>query len=341
MSSIILNALPFVRLQLEMESLETLEVPPYKGDLLRMALLWWLSEFWCPEESRCREGCRRPEVCMFGRLCQPRVDPAWSPALRRLLGDTPPPAYTLWDLRDRRTHVRAGDAWAFEMTWTGALAIQQLPAIVAAVQRGAERGMGRLHWHNRLTRVTAWTPDAAAPHVLAAPEAYQGAETLVWQAEHIPALVFGYAQAAQWATTLSAPVRGLCLDYLSPVKLKEHGEWVEMPTFSAVARALTRRLRILSEVYGGGEWPQAEYGPLLDLADTVTLEHHETHWLDYPRYSQQSGSYEIAGFVGPAWYAAEDFRPLLPLLWLGQWLHLGKGYVLGNGRYELGVRSEE
>lgn len=25
-----------------------------------------------------------------------------------------------------------------------------------------------------------------------------------------------------------------------------------------------------------------------------------------------------------------------PALWLGQWLHIGKGYVLGNGRYTIG-----
>ncbi len=332
-----LESLPLVRLQFELESLETLEVSPYKGDLLRMALLWWLSEFWCPEESRCREGCRRPDECMFGRLCQPCLNPAWPSDLRRLIGDTPPPAYTLWDFRDRRTHIFQGAPWAFEMTWTGALAIQQIPAIVAAVQRGAELGMGRMRWRNRLIQVTAWTPDDHPPHILATTEPHQGVETLIWRAERVEDVVFGYSEALRWAETWTRPVRALRIDYVSPMKLKERGEWVMEPHFSAIARALTRRLRILSELYGGGEWPHEEYGPLLDLGDAVILEHHETHWMNYSRYSQQSGNYEIEGFVGPAWYAAEDFRPLLPVLWLGQWLHLGKGYVLGNGRYQLQV----
>jgi len=88
---------------------------------------------------------------------------------------------------------------------------------------------------------------------------------------------------------------------------------------------------------GAGEWPQAEYGPLLDLAETVRLEHHETFWTGYSRKSQQAGQYEVEGFIGQAWYAGDDLRPLLPVLWLGQWLHIGKGYVIGNGRYTAGA----
>ena len=41
----------------------------------------------------------------------------------------------------------------------------------------------------------------------------------------------------------------------------------------------------------------------------------------------------MEGFIGQAWYAGDDLRPLLPILWLGQWVHVGKGYVIGNGRY--------
>jgi len=125
----------------------------------------------------------------------------------------------------------------------------------------------------------------------------------------------------------------LSLRYLSPVKIKQRGQWVQEPEFTAVMRALVRRLRLLSIVHGGGEWPQTEYGPLLDLAETVRLEHHETFWTGYARRSNAAGRQEVEGFIGQAWYAGDDLRPLLPLLWLGQWLQLGKSYVLGNGRY--------
>lgn len=36
----------------------------------------------------------------------------------------------------------------------------------------------------------------------------------------------------------------------------------------------------------------------------------------------------MQGFLGQAWYRGPDMRPLLPALWLGQWLHIGKWCVL-------------
>ncbi len=335
-----LENLPLARLRFELKALEAVDVSPYKGDMLRMALLWWLSDFWCPQPQRCRNGCRRPDVCMFGRLCEPLVDPAWSPQTRRLIGDTPPPAYAVWDMQDRRTHFTPDDAWSFEVTLIGELALRQIPAIIAAVQQGAESGMGRVRARSSVQRVVALVWSAAgqwAEHTLTAAEKVDQGESLLWQSYRVEEITLNILQAVRWAEQWTVPVQTLRIDYLSPVKLKERGQWVEIPEFSAVARALTRRLRILSEVFGDREWPHTEYGPLLDLAEIVRLEHHETHWLDYTRHSKQSGTYLVEGFVGPAWYTAEDFRPLLPVLWLGQWLHIGKSYVIGNGRYRLQI----
>jgi hypothetical protein len=328
--------LPLARLRFDLQTLEASPVPAYKGDVLRMALLWWLSEFWCPMPDRCRHGCRRPDVCMFGRLCQPPVAPAWSPKIRHLVGNTPPPAYALWDLQDRRTYLDAGAAWGFELTLVGELALRQIPAIVAAVQQGAEQGMGRIRLRSRVRQVVALpaSPDATN-RCLAAEQPQDGKMALTWQSYHLDDVILGYEQASAWAQAWNEPVRALSLRYLSPVKIKERGAWVEIPAFSAVMRAVVRRLRILSQVHGAGEWPQTEFGPLLDLAEEVCLEHRETFWTGYSRHSRRGGRHEIEGFVGQAWYAGDDLRPLLPALWLGQWLHIGKGYVVGNGRYTI------
>jgi|GEM_PF-684626 len=357
-----LEGLPLARLRFDLEATEAADVPAYKGDMLRMALLWWLSEYWCPMPTRCRHGCRRPEACMFGRINEPPVDPFWSPEMRRLIGgDTPPPAYVLWDRQDRRRHLPAGAAWSFELTLVGELAVRQMPAIVAAVQQGAEQGMGRIRVLSRVQRVTSLRGDDASggevclaaqqprgeaepwPAEQDRPPARRQAEpltgspdaVLTWQNVRLDDLLLGYQQAVQWAAVCPRPLQAISLRYLSPVKIKERGQWVEEPEFVPVMKALVRRLRLLSLVHGRGEWPHAKWGPLLDLAETVRLEHQEMLWAGYTRRSKTSGTQEIEGFVGQAWYAGEDMSPLLPFLWLGQWLHIGKGYVLGNGRYSI------
>ena len=327
----ILEQLPLVRLRFDLETLQDADVPAYKGDLLRMALLWWLSEYWCPMPERCRHGCQQPDVCLFGRLCEPPVDPSWPQPIQRLIGDTPPPAYALWDCQDRRRRLACGSAWNFELTLVGELALHQLPAVVAAVQQGAQVGMGRERLRNRVRRVSAMVDSGEL--CLAEEKSADGAMALTWGSVQLAEVTVGYRQAIEWAQAQPRPVRGLTLRYLSPVKIKERGQWVEVPEFSAIMRAAVRRLRLLSQVHGSGEWPQAEYGPLLDLAETVVLEHHEAFWTGYTRHSQRSGTQEMEGFAGQAWYGGPDLHPLLPVLWLGQWLHIGKGYVLGNGRY--------
>lgn len=329
-----LETLSIARVRFSLTTTHAAETPAYKGDMLRMALLWWLSEYWCAMPERCRSGCRRPDACLFGRLVEPLMDPAWPLPMQRLIGATPPPAYALWDDQDRRRVFEAGTRWCFELTLIGELAVRQLPAIVAAVQQGAERGMGRIQWRSQLRQVTVQLP--AGEKLLAAERETASGPVLTWSNFGLEDVRFDIGDANKLVERLTTPVRAISLRYLSPVKIKEQGQWVERPEFSAVMRALVRRLRILSLVHGSGEWPHEAYGPLLDLAEAVRLDHDETRWSGFTRYSHRSGEQDVEGFLGRAWYSSPtDLRPLLPVLWLGQWLQIGKSYVVGGGRYEL------
>lgn len=336
METTILEGLPLARLRFDLQAREESVVHPFKGDLLRMALLWWLSTYWCKMPQVCRpaQACQNPATCAFGRLCEPPLDPTWPPHILRLIGETPPAAYALWDLQDRRYHLMSGDNWAFELALVGEAALRELPAFVSAIREGAEQGMGRTRLHSSLERVSAPAPSGESV-LLAQIEPRGHGATWTWQSYRREDFVLCYRHAVEWARGYDRPVRALSLRYLSPVKIKERSQWVETPRFGAVMRALVRRLRILSVVHGAGEWPQTEYGALLDLAEAVHLEHDETYWCGYARHSGRSGIHDVDGFAGQAWYTGPDMRPLLPALWLGQWLHIGKEYVLGNGRYEI------
>ncbi len=335
----ILEQLPLARLHFDLEALESTDVAAYKGDMLRRALLWWLNAYWCPLPTRCREGCCQPDTCMFGKLCEPVVDPAWPADILRLIGNSPPPAYALWDLQDRRKRFEAGMPWGFELVLIGPTALRQIPAIAAAVQDGAEQGMGREKLRSRIYGVSAIREDplaGASAYILAEEKPQGDGIRLTWNGFSLDDIRTDPAVISTTGADRGAPIRSLRLRFLGPVKIKERGDWVREPRFGPIAEAVVRRLRILSVVHGGGEWPREEYGPLLDLADGVRLDHHETAWVGYDRFSQSSGKYDVDGFVGQAWYSSDaDLRPLLPVLRLGQWLHIGKQYVLGCGRYNV------
>lgn len=330
----LLTCLRLMRLRFGLAVTDPASLPPYKGDLFRRALLWHLGTMWCRQAERCQNGCQAPQSCLFGRLLEPQVDAAWSEPIRRLMGRTPPPAYVLWDERDRRREVNAGDVLHFELTLIGEAAICQLPAFIAAVMVAGEQGIGRQRLRATLDQVDGLVgPDGQAHPLLI---------DSVWQGDTVEDMLTGYSDGQAWAEhhvsqfAQGSPVTHLQVHFLSPVKVKKQSQVSEQPDFQALARGVVRRLRILSEVHGAGEWPQSEYGPLLDLADEVQLEHHETMWAGTTRHSRRGGRMPLEGFVGQAWYASDaDMRPLLPVLWLGQWVHVGKGVVWGFGRYEV------
>jgi hypothetical protein len=322
-----------LRLRFGLEVSTAANLPVFKGDMLRRALLWQLGAMWCRRRERCAHGCEAPDVCLFGGLLEPVAQPTWAEPIRRLMGSPPPPAYVLWDEQDRRREVLPGDSFGFEIALLGNAAIRQFPAFVAALLVAAEQGIGEPRLKGRVQRVDLLT----GMHSEARPLLIRSA----WQGNPADETFVKYVDAQAWSTEVApatgTPVTRLHLRFQSPLRVEMRGETVRQPHFAPLARAIVRRLRILSQAHGAGEWPQAEYGPLLDLADTVRLDHHETTWVSTSRHSQR-GEMPLEGFVGQAWYSATaDLRPLLPALWLGQWVHVGKAAVWGNGRYEVGV----
>ncbi len=60
-------------------------------------------------------------------------------------------------------------------------------------------------------------------------------------------------------------------------------------------------------------------------------------WVDWERYSARPETRMLmGGFVGTAAFAGE-LAEFLPLLRLGEWVHVGKGTVMGLGLYRLTV----
>ena len=322
-----LPQLHLLRLQFNFTVLTAGTLPVYKGDMLRRALLWHLGTMWCRQPHRCREGCEHPRECLLGQLITPPADPTWTQRLQRMMGTVPPPAYVLWDHQDRRREYHPGDSFSVELTLIGDSAIRQQPAFSAALLVAGEEGLGHARIQAQLTQVVALTGASGTPHPLWVND--------VWQATALDDVLLSYADGQAHYATCSQPTRHLHLRFVSPTKIKQQGRVLRGPHFPALARAVVRRLRILSQVHGAGEWPHEEWGPLLDLADTVKLEHCETTWIPTQRRSRR-GVMPLDGFTGEAWYAAEqDLRPLLPALWLAQWLHIGKNAVWGNGRYRV------
>ncbi len=58
-------------------------------------------------------------------------------------------------------------------------------------------------------------------------------------------------------------------------------------------------------------------------------------WHDWERFSERQGTkLKMGGFLGEITFEG-DLAEFIPFLVLGEYLHIGKGTVLGLGKYEL------
>jgi hypothetical protein len=131
------------------------------------------------------------------------------------------------------------------------------------------------------------------------------------------------------------------VEYLTPTRIRDRflgtgpDRTLAGPAFRPIFQRLLERLSALS-------WHFAEtvlaldFGDLVRRAESVRLEVDETRWLELESQSlRQRHRYPSGGFVGRAVYQADDWTPFLPWLLWGQFTHVGKDAVKGNGWYRL------
>jgi hypothetical protein len=137
----------------------------------------------------------------------------------------------------------------------------------------------------------------------------------------------------QWTASSDLELR-----FETPVRFVQRGELIREVHFPLLVGNLLRRLENLVRFHcgGTGEWV---YGSLLDRAAEVELAEDGTRWYDWERYSgRQDRRMKLGGLVGQVLYRG-DTSPFLPLLTLGQWVHVGKNTSFGLGRFQLDLQK--
>ncbi len=123
----------------------------------------------------------------------------------------------------------------------------------------------------------------------------------------------------------------LTFQYLSPTRLSTDYDDLRGFNFFQIVFQLTVRAQLLAHIYTGApvkpldeisEWcqPAMKVKPL-----SIELKNHS-----YLR----KGGHIVDGFTGAITYSGK-FNYYLPLLLMGQWLHVGKNASLGCGQYKL------
>lgn len=302
------------------------KLPPYLGSLLRGGFGLTFKRLVCmqPHLERC-DDCLLLHTCAYPAVFRPAAPPGSD----RLSAHQRIPVPYVLEPPPRRTESwPAGETLSFNLLLLGQ-GLSYLPYFILAFQQLGEKGLGRQRVPAHLAQVLAMRPhhDPAVP---------------LWQGGGLHP---NWRALGTWPThqlpQTSNTGTSLTLRFLTPTRLKHQGTYVyQAPPFHVLFRTLLRRVSSLSYFFAGQVW-NIDYRQWVDKAEQVQRTAADVQWLDWDRYSsRQQQRVNMGGLVGRVTYTAPaslggDLSPFLPLLHLGELIHLGKGTAFGNGQYEL------
>lgn len=133
----------------------------------------------------------------------------------------------------------------------------------------------------------------------------------------------------------------ITLEFLTPTRIKynhtgEKGksEVVMVPEFHHVIRSLRDRVNALSVTYCGSPI-NVDFKGIEERAMQVKTRYINLRWFNNRRKSRtQPIQHDQSGFVGKITFEGE-LKEFLPLLLLGEYVHVGENAVFGNGWYRI------
>jgi CRISPR-associated endoribonuclease Cas6 len=194
-----------------------------------------------------------------------------------------------------------------------------LPYVVHAFQRVGEQGLGKGRVPMKLIDVRQAEPADTDTWV----PIYEPGGTLKPHPPGVPSVP-------------GAP-SAIRLRFQTPLRLQRDERLVTPETFrfSDLFGPLLRRVSMLT--YFHTDTPlETDFAGLMQQARRVEPREVKLAWKDWTRYSaRQKTEMQMGGLVGEITIDLAEASPLWPYLWLGQWVHAGKGTSMGLGRYTI------
>jgi hypothetical protein len=229
----------------------------------------------------------------------------------------------------------AGERLEFGLTLY-AQALQLFPYVVLAMQVFEEGGIGRkLEQSNgRWRRGTLTIQNVWAENPLT------GERQSVMQADEkmvqVPDIPITHQQVCEWVNermSESANQR-IGIRFLTPTRIIERGQLVKPETFrfQPFFQRLMERLESLSRDFSDTPLVFDDPRGLIEAAGRVRVVENDLRWEELRSYStRRRAESPTSGLLGYVTLEADDWAPFLTWLVWGQFVHVGKDAVKGNG----------
>lgn len=290
--------LPITRYRIHYQANTAIRLPAYAGSVLRGAFGHALKNIACLSASRNKGVCCCQPIssCTYRQL----FDPEKVTLANQREQDIAPPVIVEPVFADK-VILLAEQAY-FDMVLIGRFAYAQLAIVQLAWQRALQEGIGTKNEYGRRG----------------------SAQLLRIEVLNQPVLSAELAPKTQYVH----------LQLISPLRLQQRGDLVIAPhlTPAILLWAMIRRYQLIHELYG--QVCEIDYVLLGSAIEQVGLQK-RLKWTEWTRFSsRQKKQMKLSGLTGHI--LLENIPPLLmPYVYIGQWLHMGKNSVFGLGHYQV------
>jgi hypothetical protein len=301
-----------------------------KGNVIRGGFGSTFRRIVCHANCRDVETCELRNVCPYTAVFQPFV-PDGSEKIR-LNRDIPRPFVIKPPLETKENYL-PGERLSFDVVLVGKTK-DYLPYFIVTFKELSQAGLGR-----HRSPVDLW----AVEHV-----GSDGATVPVYTREDN--LVQPPVNAISWPDlcarhstnngSMNSPQDGaanvtrVTLRFLTPTMLRGDGVLMRRPAFGVIAKRLRDRINALSYFYCGAGL-DIDFKSFGEEAEEIRTVADSTRWVESSRYSRRREvTHDLSGFVGEVSFEG-DLAPFIPYLKLGEYVHVGKNAVFGNGWYKI------
>lgn len=307
-------ALPLARYRFSFRLNGELRLPQYAGSLLRGQFGAALRRTACMTGQKTCTGCPLQRTCPYPAIFE---TPAPETHALQKFSQVPNPYVIEPPPLGTRT-VPAGETMQFGLVLVGR-ALAQLPLITYAWQRAFRHGIGKTRVTGEIKGIAWESADGSIP---------------VWDADTVQLL----AHEPRVTVPCFEGANTARLRIHTPLRLQDNGRAVPPEALSArrLVTAAARRTSLLFELHADMPGIVGDAKALAASAGQLSDER-ALRWYDWTRYSSRQMTEMTLGGVLGEWMLHGSLGPVLPWLWLGQWLHVGKNATMGMGGYSLEV----
>ncbi|MGD8782033.1 MAG: CRISPR system precrRNA processing endoribonuclease RAMP protein Cas6 [Ignavibacteria bacterium] len=322
-----LNKLFFSAFTFTAEVTEEIIISEYKGSTFRGGFGNSFKKLVCinPEEKNCL-NCMINNSCSYFKIFEGSAD---EKTRRRLkITKTAPRPYVLEPPVTIKRKFDVGEVFQFNLILVG-WAVDYLPYFIIVFERLGERyGIGK--------RINGKRGKFKILNIRSSGKIIYSYDKKVLMQSENKININSFEQMR--------PAKRVKVNFITPTRLEVDGQirMLENPEdFKTFIIRLYGRLFRLQEIYCSDSADEYSHSKIETMSKEVKLVHSNIHWTelervkkDYTREKVTKQKMKYGGFTGEVIFEG-NIKPFLEIIKLGEYLHIGKHYTFGLGKYEI------